>query len=379
MKVSGLQAKKVLIVVNDAQFFLSHRLPVAEGAQRAGFDVHVATPDGIGADRIRAKFTFHPVPLSRSGTSPAGELRTLVALWRVMRRVEPDLVHLVTMKPAIYGGLAARMAGVGATVAAVTGTGYVFTSKAPTARRLRPLVKLAYKTAMRHRNASMIFQNPDDRALFVDLGIVRADRTVLIRGSGVDMKRFAPSPEPPGTPVVTLAARMLWFKGVGTFVETARRLRTSGVKARMVLVGGTDPSNPSAVPEEVLERWSEEGVVEWWGHRDDMPAVMRASHVVVLPSVGEGVPKVLIEASASQRPIIATDAPGCREIVHSGESGLLIPLGDAGALAEAIETLVSDADLRQRFGRAGRELAASQFSVERVVRETLDLYTERLT
>ncbi len=370
---------RILYVVNDANFFLSHRLPLALAAQGEGFDVHVATPLSDDAEKILAVgFTFHPIPLTRRGVHLGEELASVVALYRLYRKVKPDLVHLVTIKPVLYGGIAARLAGVPAVVSAVTGLGYVFIARGFKASLLRMIVKGAYRFALGHANGRVIFQNPDDRSSFLMSRLVDARQTVLIKGSGVDMAQFSPVPEPPGLPLVVFAARMLWDKGVGEFVDAARQLCDRGIKARFALVGDTDSGNPAAVPKSQLESWQQSDVVEWWGQHANMPMVFAKAHIVCLPSYREGLPKVLIEAAASGLPIVATDVPGCREIVRDGENGFLVPVRDATALAEALRRLIEDAELRRRMGAKGREIAMAEFSVERVVSETLDVYRQLL-
>lgn len=371
---------KLLFVVNDAAYFLSHRLPVAQAAQEVGFEVHVATPEGPATSAIVDEgLTYHPVPLTRKGVNPWQELGSIVALVCLYRKLQPDIVHHVTIKPVLYGGIAARLARVPAVVNAVTGLGYVFIARGFKSSLLRSAVKLGYKVALGHRNQRVIFQNPDDSALFLDAGIVTIRDTVLIKGSGVDTSIFTPLPEVRGTPLVVLASRMLWDKGVGEFVEAASMLRAKGVHARFALVGDTDPGNPSAIPVSQLDAWRKSGVVEWWGRCDDMPTVFAQSHVVCLPSAyGEGVPKVLIEAAACGRAIVTTDTPGCREIVRHGKNGLLVPVRNSKALADALQKLIENPELRARMGKRGREIAVTEFAQERVVDETLRVYQELL-
>jgi len=366
---------RLLFVVNDAGFFLSHRLVLAEAARAAGYDVHVATPPGSGADRIGARgFPHHAIVLSRRGSRPWAEAASVAALVALYRRLHPALVHHVTVKPVLYGSIAARIAGVPGVVNAVSGLGYLFIAPGALARVRRGAVMTAYGIAFRGRATRVIFQNEDDRGLFVGAGLVPIRRTVLIRGSGVDLAEFRPAPEPPDPAVVVLPARMLWDKGVGEFVEAAAALRAEGMVARFVLVGDTDPGNPAAISGERLREWQAAGTVEWWGHRTDMPAVLAAAHVVCLPSYREGLPKALLEASAAGRPIVTTDVPGCREVVRDGENGWLVPVREAAPLAERLRILLTDAGLRERMGRRGRAIAEAEFGVERVVAATLELY-----
>lgn len=378
---TGDRRPRLVFVVNDPSFFLSHRLPLALAARRAGADVHVATQSGQAAEQIAAEgLPFHRVPINRSSVGLLGEIQTVLALFRLYRALRPDIVHHVTIKPVIYGSIAARLARIPAVVNAITGLGYVFAAKGARAELLRAIVRRMYKFAFDHPCNRVIFQNPDDQLRFLANGIVRESAAVLIRGSGVSLEDFPVTDEQKSAPVVLLASRMLWHKGVGEFVEAARRLRNVCVGARFVLVGDTDSGNPSAIPRSQLERWHAEGVIEWWGHRDDMPRVFAQSHIVCLASeYGEGVPKVLIEAAASGRPIVTTDSPGCREIVRHGENGLLVPVRDAASLAAAIHRLMEEPKLRREMGLRGREIVEAEFSVEQVVKETLALYRELLS
>ncbi len=371
---------RIVFVANRAQFFVTHRLPVAIGAREAGFDVHIAVPEAPEVDALRSMgFVVHPFPLARSGAAPWTEVPTLLALTRLYRTLRPRIVHHVSLKAVLYGTLAARLTGVPAVVNALTGLGYVYSSDDLKARILRSMIAALGRTALSHPRARFIFQHPEDRDAFVRVGLVEEATTVVIRGSGVDPSVYCTTDEERGVPLVILPARMLWPKGVREFVEAARQLQAQGIPVRMALVGSTDPASLEAVPEEQLKRWVREGVVEWWGHRGDMPAVLASSNVVALPSTyGEGVPKVLIEAAACGRAIVTTDMPGCREIVQHNRNGLLVPPRDSGALAGALTRLVADQDLRAAFGRAGRALVEKEFAVTQVVEQTLGIYSEVL-
>ena len=370
---------RLLFVVNIPEFFLSHRLPLALAAREAGFDVHVATGPGEGALITDLGFAHHIFPLSRGGKNPLVELRSLGALFRLMRQLKPDLVQLVTIKPVLYGGFIARLARVPAVVAAISGLGTVFVDTGGKARRVRKTVEALYRLALGHRNIRVIFQNPDDRAALVALGAVREAQTVLIRGSGVDLSACPALPEPSGTPVVSFAARLLHDKGVREFVEAARILLTRGLDARFWLIGAADPDNPSSVSDLDLIAWRDEAVVEVFGHRTDILELFARSHIVVLPSYREGLPKVLIEAAACGRAIVTTDAPGCRDAIKPDQTGLLVPVSDSMALADAIQRLVEDPVLRQQMGKAGRALAEQMFAIERVVGAHLEVYRELLS
>jgi glycosyltransferase involved in cell wall biosynthesis len=376
--VSGANPR-ILFVDNDVNSFYAYRIDLALAARDAGFEVHVAAPQGKAAEILRSEgLNYHPIPMTRSGLAPWKEFSTISTLFRLYRRTKPDLVHHLRLKPVLYGGLAAYGARVPAVVGLLTGLGYVFIAESRRALVMRKLVVLSCKVAFRHSNQRIVFQNPDDQGVFIQNKILPAAQTVLIKGSGVDVHTYVPTPEPEGVPVVVLASRMLRDKGVVEFVEAARELRESGVSARFVLVGDTDPGNPTAVSAEQLQSWANEGVIEWWGHQSDMRKVLSQSNIVCLPSLREGVPKVLIEAAACGRAIVTTDAPGCREIVREGENGLLVPVRNSKALADALRLLIESAPLRSLMAAKGREIAVEEFSVERVVHETLGVYRELL-
>ncbi len=367
---------KLLFVVTEDWYFVSHRLPLAVAAREAGFDVAVATRLGGHCETIRAAgIRLIPFGLSRRRGNP---LREVAALVRLYRRERPDIVHHVALKPIVYGALAAWVARVPAQVHAVAGLGWLFTSTKGMMRLIRPAVRWALAWLLNARGSLTIVQNPDDRALLIRSHLPET-RLRLIRGAGVDTTAFYPMPEPSGSVCIVLAARMLWDKGMGEFVEAARLLTQAGVSARFVLVGDPDPGNPAAVPEATLRAWHGHNGVEWWGLRDNMPAVFHTAHIVCLPSYyREGLPKVLLEAAACGLPIVTTDAPGCREIVRDGDNGFLVPVRDAQALAQAIARLVRDPALRARMGAAGRDLVVKEFSVEQIAGETLGLYRELL-
>ena len=310
--------------------------------------------------------------------NPLRELIVLIRLVLLYRREKPDLVHQVALKPVLYGSIAARMTGSLRVVNAIAGMGFIFSSTALLARLLRPLIVGAFRMLLGGRDRLLILQNPDDLQLLVDAKVTVADQVRLIRGSGVDPQYFTWSAEPAGVPLVVLASRMLWDKGIAEFVDAARLLRTEGVAARFVLVGDTDADNPAAVPPAQLAAWRDEGIIEWWGRRDDMPVVLASANLVCLPSYREGLPKVLLEAAACGRAIVATDVPGCREIVADGDNGLLVRVRDAVTLAAALGVLLTDPVRRQRMGQRGRDRVLAEFSEATVVAETLTVYRELL-
>ena len=367
---------KLLYVVNIPRFFVSHRLPLALAARESGFNVHVATSntDYISIQLIKdSDLPFHPLPLSQHGINPFRELRTLLALRRLYAELKPDLLHHVSIKPVIYGGIAAKLSGRRSVVQAMSGLGYIFMGEDLRAVLLDRLSRPAFRLALSGAGTRMIFQNPDDRQVFVDRGLIEARKTLVIRGSGVDEKVFSPRAEDlTSVPVVLFAGRLLWQKGVGEFVNMAHQLRG---RARFRVVGYEERTSPSNVPAGQLQAWHDAGLIEWLGKRDDMPQVFAESNIVCLPSTyGEGVPKVLIEAAACARSCVTTDSPGCREIVRHNVNGLLVPPKDHAALAHAVKHLIDEPDLRLEFGTRGRNIVLEEFTLRRVAEETIALY-----
>lgn len=373
------RVRRLLFVVNNPAFFLSHRLPVALAARNAGFDVHIATMDGPAVATVREQgFVHHVIPLSRSGKNPIQELHSIYALWRLCRRLRPDMMHAVTIKPVLYGGIAARLAGVPAYVAAVSGLGYVFIRQSPGVDYVRIAATWLYRLALGHPNSRVIFQNTSDRQTLEDAGVVRPGQSVLIRGSGVDLDCFPYRPEPPGPVVVLCVARLLKDKGIHEYVEAARLSQRRGDGFRWLLAGSPDPGNPASVSESEVRAWHQEGAIEWLGERTDIAELHQQAHIAVLPSYREGLPKSLIEAAASGRAVVTSDVPGCRDALEPGVSGLLVPPRDATALADAVHELGFDGPRRMAMGRAGRALAERDFDIRKIVRKQLDVYDSLL-
>lgn len=370
----------VVLFANTEWYLFNFRHSLAVALREAGHELLLISPPGPYGERLRALgFRWEPLPMQRRSLNPLREVRLLWHLWRLFRREQPVLVHGFTIKCAVYGSLAARLAGVPARINAVAGMGYVFTSDDRTARLLRPVVRGLLKLALGGRDARLILQNPDDVAMFERAALVKADRVRLIAGSGVDCARFAARAGPrgdAGSPRVLLAARMLWDKGIAEFVEAARQLRAQGRAIDFLLAGDPDPGNPAAVPEAKLRGWVEEGLLQWLGHVEDMPALFASVDILVLPSYREGLPKGLIEAAACALPLVTTDVPGCREVVTDGVDGLLVPVRDARALARAIARLLDDADLARALGHAARGKALRQFDERIVIESTLAVYSE---
>ena len=313
------------------------------------------------------------LPWRRRGFGLWREARALWLIWRTYRKERPALVHHVALKPVFYGSLAATLARVPRVVNAVAGFGFVFVSDRALARWLRPLLRLALRSALGGVSTRALVQNPDDRRLLEGLGVSEPN-VVQISGSGIDHRSYVPCAEAAGPIVVAMVSRMLWDKGVGELVESARELRARGVEVTVRLCGGAGDDNPASIDEATLREWERSGLVEWVGFQEDIQAVWRSAHIAVLPSYREGLPRALLEAAACGRPMIATDVPGCREIVRHEETGLLVPARDPHALAEAIERLVRDEAARVRFGRTAREMVEEQFSEAVVLEQHVILY-----
>jgi glycosyltransferase involved in cell wall biosynthesis len=373
-KRAGSEASlRLLYVVTEDWYFLSHRLPMARAAREAGFEVHVATRVVDGAAAIRAEgFVLHPVPFVRGRISPFDAIATVRALRRVHRMVSPAVAHHVSLQAAVLGSIAALGRPVNC-VNALTGLGYTLISNSAQALLLRPFVGLVLRLLLNRPGQVVLVQNPDDRDGMRSLGI-SADRIALIPGSGVDIDALQPLPEPEGPPTVAFVGRLLEDKGVRALVRAHRLLRQQGSDAELLLAGTPDPANPASVSEQDAAGWNSEPGITWLGHVNDISALWARAHIAVLPSRREGLPKSLLEAAACGRPMIATDVPGCREVVHPGETGLLVPWDDAAGLAQAIGTLAASPEMRAQYGEAARRLAVERFSARAIGQQTVDLY-----
>lgn len=372
---------KLLFVVTEDYFFCSHRLPLARAAMEAGYEVTVATRFDRHSEIIRAEgIGAAPFALGRGGMNPFRAGASVLRLAALYRRLRPDIVHHIAFKSIVVGSIAAKLAKVPAVVNTFTGLGYMYSSDDLRAALLRRPVEAVLKACLGGKGRAVIAQNPDDRRILAGVMGVKPESLALVRGSGVDPGRYPASEEPASKPQVAFISRMLWSKGVGDFVAAAVKLRAEFPGTRFILVGDTDPDNPQSVPRAQLESWNAQGAVEWLGRREDISEILAASHIVALPSTyGEGVPKILIEAAASGRPIVTTDIPGCREIVRDGMNGLLVPAGNPDALADGMRQLIADPAARRRMGAAGRLIVEQEFSQRQVVAETLAVYRSVLT
>jgi glycosyltransferase involved in cell wall biosynthesis len=300
-----------------------------------------------------------------------------VTLLRLYERLHADLVHHIGLKPSLYGGIAARVTRVPRVVSTLTGLGVLFSSDSRRSRGLRAVVEAGLRFGFAAPRHHATLQHEADRERLLSRGISSPERTHVVPGSGVDLGSFLPTPEVPGVPVVLMVSRLLRQKGVEEFAHAARTLRRRGVAARFVLVGEPDPGHPSALPVSTVEAWGHAGDVEWLRWRCDVPSLLARSHIVCLPtSYGEGIPRVLIEAAACGRAVVATNLPGCREVVKDRETGLLVPVGDRRALVAAISRLLDDPVLRRGMGRRGHELVSCRFSSRQTIEANLQLYED---
>lgn len=374
LEEGGSLNPRVLFVVNTDWFFLSHRRTIAQALSEAGYDVIVATPDTGRACEIRQiGFKHETLKMKRWGINPFAELMVILRLLKLYRKFRPSVVHHSTPKVIFAGSIAARLDRRVQAINLVSGFGSGMSSRS---RLVRPLVNMAFKLALRCPRSIAVFQNPDDLEESVQKGFVRDEScTFLIRGSGVDIRKFRPEPEPMGIPVVLFASRMLIDKGVPEVIRAARSIKAKGYKARFVLVGEPDDGAERCVTTEELQELNDTGVIEWLGRRSDMPRLISQSAVVVLPTrYKEGLPKVLLEATASARPIVTTAVPGCREVVRDGVNGFLVPPGDQDAFEQAIMRLLDDPTLRASMGMAGRQIAENEFSDDMVVSRNLSMF-----
>lgn len=368
---------RLLYVVTEDWYFWSHRLPIARAARDAGWEVHVATRIAEHRSLMEAEgFHLHHIGFHRSGLNPFRDLITLIALVVLYARLRPQLLHHIAAKPVLYGTLAAWLCRISVVVNTMAGMGFLFSNEGLKTRAARTLFMNVLLVLGRGRGRTLILQNADDRQMFLDAGLPEK-HCILIRGSGVDVRQYPATEEPDGTPVALCVARLLRDKGICELVEAARLLRERGIAIRVRLVGGTD-LNPTSIPANTISKWSAEGMVDIVGHSNRIVEEYGRAHIAVLPSYREGLPKSLLEAAASGRPIVATDVPGCREICLPGETGILVPARDSAALADALEKLALDKEMRLRLGHRARVLAETRFANEVVIAQTLALYRSLL-
>lgn len=364
---------RLLYLVSEDWYFLSHRLPMARAARDAGYDVHVATRVVEGGAAIAAEgFTLHGLNWRRGSTNPLDFIKAVVEVRRVYRALKPDLVHQVAFWPTMVGSLAAFGLPM-KRLSALAGMGFAFTSNSPKARLVRAIAEPLLRWLLSGPQAAVLVQNPDDRAAMQALGVPPA-KIFLIPGSGVDTDEMKALPEPPAPITMAYVGRLLDDKGLRSLLAAHWLLAGRGEAVRLLIAGEADPANPASIPPAEIDTWRRRPMVEVLGHVPDIATVWAKAHIAVLPSRREGLPKSLLEAAACGRPLVATDVPGCREIARTGVNALLVPVDDAQALADAVRTLSRDASLRAKFGAASRALVEEEFSSARVGANVVNLY-----
>lgn len=368
---------KILYLINNDKFFCSHFLERAIAAKAKGYEVIVASGEGGARDVIiNSGLEYIDIPLKRSGINPFKEFFLILFIFNIYKKTNPDIVHHITLKPIIYGSLVSVILKIKFIVNAPVGMGYVFSSSDFKAKVLKYFILFVFRFLLNPSNSRVIFENSDDLNFFIKNGSVKSADACLIRGAGIDLIKFKPSERLVNPPKVVLVARMLKDKGVLEFVSAAKIIRNSGLQVKFVLVGEPDPGNPASISLEDIKIWVENGLVEWWGHRNDIAEILTESTIACLPSYREGLPKSLLEAAASGLPIVTTDAVGCREVVKDGYNGYLVPIGNSLMLAGAIEMLIKNFELRKMMGRNSRLMAESEFDSELIINQTLQVYNQ---
>jgi glycosyltransferase involved in cell wall biosynthesis len=374
---------KICFVVSEDWYFCSHRFPLALEALNRGWDVCLIARMSKHGDELRSAGirTIH-MEIDRGGLNPVNDWSYSRRLAAVYRKEKPDIIHHVAMKPCLFGSIAAWMSGQKNMVNAIAGLGSAFSADSLKMKLIRPFVRIAFKQFLGRGNSKLLVQNTDDfREFEQQLGFPH-DQIRLIRGSGVDMDEFCPNDQRPQNdiPMIVLVSRLLIEKGIPELIEAGRILQERNVACRIVLVGDADKDNSHSVSEEMLSHAVKAGWVEEWGRRSDIAAIYRQTDIAVLPSYyREGIPKTLLEAAASGLPIVTTDSVGCRETVDDGMNGYLVPVKQSEPLADALEKLIRNKELRERMGQKSREKALAEFDIKQVVKQTFDIYDEILS
>ena len=372
-------ASRLLFLVNSSSYFLSHRLGIAIEAKKQGYEVHIASPEDGCEDTFKIKgLMHHKLPISRTSINIFSEIKAFLNIYFLIKKINPDLLHLITIKPVIYGGIISRLIQIKGVVSAVPGLGYVYISKGTRAAILRFFINYFYKVSFSKKSLKIIFQNKDDmNKLRLAVGFDPI-KSVIIKGSGVDLDEFKSTPLPEGRPVISMISRLQEDKGVKEFARAAQMIKERKIEADFWLIGDTDSSYPSPILIEDLQEWENKGFLRLLGYRKDINILMGNSKIIVLPSYREGLPKVLLEAAACGRPVITTDVPGCRAAIEDGKTGLLVPPRDSSSLADKIEYLLGNKELLKKMGNAGRKLAEENFSLDKVVSAHLKIYSSFL-
>lgn len=369
--------KRVLFVITEDWAVISHRLHLIDAAIKAGYKVGLATRISkhrkILQDRDIELFYWN---IKRGSLNPFKEILTIFSLVKILWLFKPSIIHAVAQKPVIYSGLAKILYKRVSFVAALGGLGYIFTSKKFKALLLRPVIRIFLKLVLNGNKSRLILQNKDNINTIKKMKIIDDNLIRLVRGAGVETEKFLPSKIPSGKPIIILPGRMLWDKGVGEFVRVSSRIKAQKIKARFVLVGDVDSDNPESVSQHQIDKWVASGILEQWARCNNMEEVYKKCLVVCFPSYNEGLPKVLLEAGSSSRPVIAYDVPGCREIIINDVNGLLIELRNEKALESALVKLIKNRKLCEKMGKKGLEIVNKQFSSVIINNQTFNIWRE---
>jgi glycosyltransferase involved in cell wall biosynthesis len=356
---------------------VSHRLHMATCAIENGFNVTLVTRVSQHRSLIEESgIKLIDWPINRGSFNFFLDISALLKLFQSIRKLNPDIIHAVAMKPVFFSAIVSLMSGVKIRIYALGGLGYLFSSNRILVKFLRPLIIVFLRLIFNDDRARLILQNKDDKDIFLRKKIISIEKIRMIRGSGVDTNKYSPNKPNNDSIVIILPARMLWDKGVSEFVKCAEQFKANGLSVRFCLIGSPDNYNPESIPEKQLEAWSKSGVIEWWGHQTDMQAVYSIASIVCFPSYREGLPKSLLEAASCSLPIVVFDVPGCREIIQDGVNGFIVPFKDTDRMYSALLKLYKDSNLRHNMGKAGRELVIKEFSEEIVASLTIRVWDE---
>jgi len=371
--------KRLLIVVNSLEYFYSHREQIAVEAKTMGFDVHVASPEK--KVKLDERFSFHELKVGRGLSNPLRELLSIYHFSKLIKVIKPDIVHLVTLKPVVFGGFAVKLARSKASVlVAIAGLGSVFNSKKVKSVFAAQLIKLLIWLSLRNLKCGFIFQNDEDLNIVRGVTCVPEEYTYSTKGSGVDLNKFTATKSRRERVVVAFIGRLLKAKGVEDFVEVAKSVNQANFHTEFWIVGAQDPFNNDSVTERTVQSWEEIERLVFLGSRSDIPELLKSIDIVCFPSsYGEGTPKVLLEAAASGTAIVTTDHPGCRDAIVPGVSGVLVKTGDLAELKKEVGNLVNKPDVISAMGREGRHFAEGNFSVDKVAEIHMKAYRALLS
>jgi len=369
---------KILILVNSLSYFVSHRMPIAQISMSKGYEVVIGYGElgDIDPSFVEKKgFKISFVPMNRGGTNLFEEIKTIYSIWHLFREVRPNIVHLITIKPYLYGGIIARLTNVPAVVSAIAGLGSLFIQQDLNTRFLRALLYPVYWLAFAHPNQRVIVQNKSDIETLNSWGVIKSKKFCLINGSGVNLDKFTQLNEPASIPTISFVGRLIKEKGVNEFIAAAHYLLKKGIKARFWLVGDMDLKNPSGLKKNEIKK-IDDGNIKLLGYQKDIANLYAKSHIVCLPSYREGLPKALAEAAAASRAIVTSDVPGCRDSIIPNISGLLTPVKNVKKLADNLQWLIENPSKRIAMGKAGRKLAERKFDIKIIINDHLKIYQE---